>query len=139
MAKSGPLLIVEDDEDDLELLQDILKDMDIVNEVMFFRKADAALHFLKTSEENPFLIVSDVNLPGMNGLDFKKQIDSNDYLRKKSIPFIFLSTSSNEGAVKKAFTEMVVQGYFEKPILVKELQKMFQLIVEYWKASCHPY
>jgi CheY-like chemotaxis protein len=139
MAKSGPLLIIEDDEDDVELFRDILKDFQLSNKVMFFLKADEALHFLRTSDESPFLIISDVNLPGMNGLDLKKQIDSDPYLRQKSIPFIFLSTSSNEAAVKKAFTEMVVQGYFEKPILVEDLQKMFHQVIEYWRASCHPY
>ena len=139
MAKSGPILIVEDDEDDVELFEYVLKELNISNKVAFFRKADNALHFLRTSVENPFLIISDVNLPGMSGLDFKKQIDGDDYLRKKSIPFVLLSTSTTEAAVKKAFTEMAVQGYFEKPILMQELKKIFRLIIEYWTASCHPY
>lgn len=139
MAKTGAIVIVEDDEDDKELLEEVLREMKLPNKILFFNKALKAFEYLRSTIESPFLIISDVNLPGMSGLELKKQIDSEEYLRKKCIPFVFLSTSSNISCVKKAYEEMTIQGYFEKPLLIKELRNLLHCIIGYWKLSNRPY
>src|SRR3954447_12198428 len=138
MAKSGPIVIVEDDIDDVEIITDVFKELDTPNKLTFFSNGPDAFHYLKTTTEQPFIILCDINLPMVNGLNFKKQIDSDPQLRQKSIPFIFLSTSAGKRAVTEAYTEMTVQGFFKKDSSIDEIKKALTLIIDYWKLCKHP-
>ncbi len=137
MSVKGPIIIIEDDSDDVEFYVSTLTELGIENEIIFFDDAEHALKFLETTPKKPLIIISDINLPGMSGIDFKKRIQDNDYLRMKSIPFVFLTTSSNQASVAAAYL-MMVQGYFIKPNSVEELTEMFKQIIEYWKICKHP-
>ncbi len=135
--KNGPIILVEDDADDQEFISDALVMSGVKNEVLFFDNGVKALDFLIVTEQQPFLIISDVNLPILNGLQLKAEIESNEYLRKKSIPFIFLSTSADKKAVTEAF-DLSVQGFFVKENSYEGIQRQLKQIVEYWKNSKHP-
>src|SRR5688500_18498841 len=65
-SKSGPLIIIEDDLDDQEIIKEILKSLDISNTLLFFSDGTEALTYMQTMTEQPFLILCDVNLPKMN-------------------------------------------------------------------------
>jgi CheY-like chemotaxis protein len=138
MAKSGPIVIVEDDIDDQEIITDALREMGSSNELVVFPKAAEAFKYLKTSSDQQFIIICDINMPGMNGLDFKKQVDDDTQLRQKSIPFIFYSTADNHDIVKQAYANMTVQGFFKKEQSFTELKKTLTLIIDYWKLCRHP-
>ncbi len=73
MAISGPIIIVEDDIDDQEIFADVIKELGISNELIFFPRCPEALQFLQTSTKQPFIIICDINLPGLNGLEFKNK------------------------------------------------------------------
>ena len=139
MAKSGPIVIVEDDLDDQEIVSDVLKDLDVPNEVVYFERCSDAFTFLKSTTIQPFIILCDINLPQQNGLDFKKQIDADKELRHKSVPFIFYSTAAAPAVVTNAFTEMTVQGFFQKSSNIHELRHAMFIITQYWKLCKHPY
>ena len=138
MAKSGPIIIIEDDVDDESIMEDILKDLKISNKLVWFTKAEEAFRFLKTTSEQPFIIFCDVNLPRLNGVEFKRQIDNDKELRKKSIPFIFYSTSVDQQTVNEAYTQMTVQGFFKKSESYEESKKHIKVIIDYWQACKHP-
>lgn len=138
MAKSGPIVIIEDDIDDQEIVSDVIGDIGVPNEIIFFNECSEALTFLKTTLYQPFIILCDINLPKMSGLEFKKQVDSDSELRQKSVPFIFFSTAANKTIVTDAFTKMVVQGFFKKTHDLKELRYTLTIILEYWKLCKHP-
>ena len=89
MSKQGPILIIEDDQDDQYLLEEVFSALNIKNELKFFENGHFALEYLQTTKDKPFIILSDVNLPGMSGPDLKRSINENDRLRRKSIPFVF--------------------------------------------------
>src|SRR5688572_4400995 len=93
MRTQGPLVLVEDDSDDQEIIVSILKNLGLQNDVKLFHNGEEALNYLYEAIEEPFLILSDINMPIMDGIAFKKTIDNNDFLKKRCIPFIFLSTS----------------------------------------------
>ena len=137
MPKYGPILIVEDDEDDRLVMEEVFIDMGSKYERIYFNRSQEALEFLSTTLIQPFLVISDVNLPGMDGPEFKLTLNKNEYLRKKSIPFVFLTTTAKRQAVDKAY-EMMVQGYFEKPNNLKETKTLLKLIVDYWQICIHP-
>jgi CheY-like chemotaxis protein len=139
MAKAGPIVIVEDDVDDQEIITDVLNELGIANRLIFFSTCPDAFNYLKSTTELSFIILCDINLPGMNGLDFKKQIDNDPELRQKSIPFVFFSTSDDKRIVTEAYTDMTVQGYFKKSSSIEGLKKSLSIIMEYWKLCKHPH
>jgi CheY-like chemotaxis protein len=138
MPKSGPILLIEDDQDDQEMLQEVFTELKVPNILRFFDTCAKALDYLLTTIEKPFLIISDINLPAMTGMELKKEMNENEDLRKKSIPFIFLSTNPDQYIISKAY-EMLVQGYFVKPGSMRELKEVIKMIVEYWKVCKHPF
>ena len=138
MSRAGPILIIEDDQDDHEILQEAFTELEVRNKLLFFDKTKQAFDFLKTTSEKPFLILSDVNLPQQTGVEFKREVDSDPQLRKKSIPFVFFSTSIEKHAVDTAYKELTIQGFFQKSNNYQELKNVLSLIVEYWKVCQHP-
>jgi len=138
MSKSGPIIIVEDDRDDRDFLEKILFDLKIDNERIWFKTADVALEYLEHTPLSIFIIICDINLPGQNGIDFKKSIDTNPYLRKKSIPFIFYSTAAAQTIVNEAYSNVSVQGFFKKSSSFEESKFMISTIFSYWKICRHP-
>jgi CheY-like chemotaxis protein len=136
--KSGPIIIVEDDADDKEIFKEVIRDLKVYNEVLWFDNCGDAFYYLKTTNDQPFIIFCDVNLPKRNGLEFKRQLDKDDELRRKSIPFIFYSTSISQEMVNRAYTEMTVQGFFKKHNNYKDIRSTIELILDYWKACRHP-
>ena len=89
MSVEGPIVIVDDDEDDQVLIQKAIEELQISNACEIFDTCEEAFEFLLLTKIKPLVIFSDINLPKKSGLDFKKEIDSNSYLRQKSIPFVF--------------------------------------------------
>ena len=138
MSKLGPIVIVEDDLDDQEMIQEAMEEVGIKNELVFFDRSLKAFEFLKSTTQQPFLILSDVNLPAQNGIEFKRQIDEDRQLREKSIPFVFYSTAVDKNSVDTAYKELTVQGFFKKKNKYEELKKDLKLIVDYWTTCKHP-
>lgn len=137
MKNNHPILIVEDDVDDREFIQSALHAIGVKNEQVCFRDGESALKYLQTSDQETFLILSDINMPRLNGIELKKAINEDDGLRKKSIPFVFLTTSCAKKEVEKAF-DLMAQGFFTKPKNLNELKDTLQKVVGYWNACKHP-
>ena len=138
MAKSGPIVVVEDDEDDVLFLSDTLKQLEVTNRLIWFPNSSNALDYLSTTTDKPFFILCDVNLPLRNGIEFKREIDNDPVLRKRSIPFIFYSTSIEQRFVDMAYSEMTVQGFFQKGYDFKEISTAIKTIIDYWNLCQHP-
>ncbi|MBA3972334.1 MAG: response regulator [Bacteroidetes bacterium] len=135
---SGPIIIIEDDSDDIEMIEEVLKELNIPNKTVSFQNCTDAFDYLKNKDEQPFVIFSDVNLPGLSGIDLKKQIDKDEELRKKSIPFVFFSTWADKNTIDAAYTEMTVQGFFQKGNTYGKTKDIVRAILEYWKYCKHP-
>ena len=138
MAKSGPIIVVEDDIDDLDILKEALRENDCKHELVCFSTGPDAFHFLKNTSQQPFLILCDVNLPRQNGIEFKTQIDSDKDLRDKSIPFIFYSTHVSQYAVNEAYKNLTVQGFFQKNDTYEEFRNVIKTMIDYWTLCKHP-
>ena len=138
IMKSGPIILIEDDADDKEVLESIFRELKVLNQLVWFSKAAGAFDFLKATPEQPFLIFCDVNLPVEDGVSFKRRIDADPYLRQKSIPFVFYSTSIDQQTVNEAYTEVTVQGFFQKGSTYEEIKNTVKLIVDYWMQCRHP-
>ncbi|RYZ30530.1 MAG: response regulator [Chitinophagaceae bacterium] len=137
MNKNGPIVIIEDDYDDQEILQDIFIKLGHSNEVVFFPDGEVALAYINREEVFPFLILSDINMPKLNGLELKRKIHTDAQLQIKCIPYLFFTTTASKKAVIDAYS-MSAQGFFIKETSATELEKTIQVIVEYWKRCYSP-
>ncbi|MFN8288380.1 MAG: response regulator [Chitinophagales bacterium] len=136
--KQGPIILIEDDEDDALLFKEALEDLRVPNLLRHFKVCPDAWEYLITTREKPFIIFCDINLPLQNGLDFKAQLDENLYLRQKSIPFVFYTTTSNQNDINHAYQAMVVQGFFIKPSEFQRVKQTLSAIMQYWAICKHP-
>ena len=135
---AGPIILVEDDKDDKDIIEEVLRELNIPNKTIWFTRCKDAFEYLKNSNEQPFVIFSDINLPGVSGMEFKKQVDEHKELRKKSIPFVFFSTAADKNTIDEAYTKMTMQGFFQKGESYDETKNIVRTILEYWKICKHP-
>lgn len=137
MTSESPIVIVEDDADDQLIMQRTFDNLHLKKQILFFDNASLAYEYLMTTKDQPFIIISDINLPGINGIDFRRKIQNTEYLRKKSIPFVFFTTSASRKTVSEAF-DLTVQGFFTKSSTMNELASQLKIIMDYWHTSAHP-
>jgi CheY-like chemotaxis protein len=132
-----PIIIIDDDNDDLDLIQEAFSQLDIENEIIYFSNGLEFLDFIRATKNNAFFILCDVNMAKITGLDLKKMIFEDEVLRLKCVPFIFISTSYMLADVVQAYS-CDVQGYFIKPDTFEGIKNMLQFIVNYWSHSVQP-
>ena len=137
MSQFGPIIVIEDDEDDQFLILHCLLELEEKNICHCFSNGQQAYEYLLKTDEQPFLILCDVNMPVMNGLELRERIESDPKLKDKAIPFIFLSTSDSEGLVRKAYNG-TIQGFYKKAESFDELKESIRLIIAYWRRCLHP-
>lgn len=132
-----PIVVVEDDADDQFLLRKVFERLEIESELLFFYNGKEAWDYLKSTTKKTFMILCDINMPVMNGLELRQRINSDPEMRKKSIPFIFLSTAARTIDVEKAF-DLAAQGFFVKESTFREMEDALRVIVDYWDKCKHP-
>lgn len=137
MNKNGPVIIIEDDVDDQELLMQTFKKLNYPNELIFFANGEDALDFICAGDVLPFLILSDINIPKLNGLELRQKLKTDADLALMCIPYLFFSTALNQKIVIQAYSTSV-QGFFVKPTSVAELEKTITVIMEYWIMCAAP-
>src|SRR5688572_4824892 len=113
MNKNGPVIIIEDDLDDQEILQAIFQELNYHNEVVFLSDGEKALTYINREDVYPFLILSDINMPRLNGLELKQKIHTDAQLQVKCIPYLFFTTAASRQSVTDAYS-MSAQGFFIK-------------------------
>jgi CheY-like chemotaxis protein len=138
MVRKLPIVIVDDDADDRELIGEFSLELRPDHELRYFANGAEALQYLEKTDEQPFIILCDVNMPLMNGLELLEVIERTPYLRQKSIPFILLSTSGDKRYVVQAY-DLCVQGFFQKPSQMDELKNILKLTFDFWAKCLHPH
>ena len=137
MIFNEPIIIIEDDSDDIDIIVDCLQEMGVKNKVEIFRNADTAYTFLCRKEINPFIILSDINLPGINGFQLRDKIHEDEELRRKCIPYIFITTTGDSKYIFEAYSKNA-QGFFIKPNNHLAWKKLLSITFDYWDGSQKP-
>jgi CheY-like chemotaxis protein len=134
----GKIILVDDDVREKRLVELALKLANWDATVEFYQTAKDALRSLrKMAKEKVFLVISDMNMDGMSGLEFKDALDKEHVLSDNAIPFIFSSSSSSEEQIAEAYKHNI-QGFFSKPISLDEQAGILDAILKYWSISRHP-
>lgn len=134
---AGPIIIIEDDADDQYIFQKIIRELNVPNTIRFFNNGQLVLDYLQETEEQPFLIICDINMPLMNGLELRKCIERDEPMKKKIIPFIFLTTDASPALIQEAY-EVTIQGFFKKTTGYEATKRQLEQIIGYWSLCLHP-
>lgn len=125
MIKKTKIYIADDDEDDRMLIRVAIEN--VVQNVSVIEAVDGTqlLSMLSDDESGRQLVIMDMNMPRMSGLETLAIIKSND--RTRHIPVIMVSTASSPDLVKEAY-DQGINAYMTKPLFANEYQKIANLI-----------
>jgi CheY-like chemotaxis protein len=142
MNNLGRILIVEDDARDVELTLTALEEYNLANEVVVTHDGEEALdylfcrgHYVARSNENPAVMLLDLKLPKVDGLEVLRCVKSDDRLKK--IPVVVL-TSSHEEKDLLASYELGVNAYVVKPVDFHEFVNAIRELGVFWAVINSP-
>jgi DNA-binding response OmpR family regulator len=142
MSELGRILIVEDDPKDVELTLTALEEYNLANEVVVTRDGEEALDYLycrgnfkMRTSDNPAVLLLDLKLPKVDGLEVLQQIKSNEKL--KMIPVVVL-TSSREERDMVASYKLGVNAYVVKPVDFHEFVNAIKELGIFWAVINEP-
>jgi CheY-like chemotaxis protein len=137
-----PILLVEDDPRDLELTLVALERSQLANEVVIVRDGEAALEYLtrtgeyaSRNEGNPAVVLLDLKLPKVNGLEVLQTVRSTESLR--SIPVVMLTSSHEESDVLRSY-QLGVNAYVVKPVEFKQFVEAIADLGIFWAVLNEP-
>ncbi|MBN1975743.1 MAG: response regulator [Sedimentisphaerales bacterium] len=133
MKNCKPILLVEDDDVDAMTVRRAFKELKVTNQLIRSVNGEEALKYLKDqSNEAPCVILLDLNMPKMNGIEFLDFVKSDETL--KYIPAIVLTTSNEECDISGSFKHSAA-GYIVKPVEYKKFVEAIMTINLYWTLS----
>jgi CheY-like chemotaxis protein len=133
MRNLKPVLLVEDDSVDVMTVKRALKDLDVKNPLVRAPNGEEALKYLQNNANaEPCVILLDLNMPRMNGIEFLKIAKSDTGL--KGIPIVILTTSRADQD-KLACFDSSVAGYIVKPVDYKGFLDAMKILNLYWTLS----
>jgi len=133
MQKLKPILLVEDDSVDAMTVKRAMRDLQVNHSVIHSVNGEEAMKYLTSPDtEKPFVILLDLNMPKMNGIEFLKVIKAHPEL--KTIPVIVLTTSKERRDVLDSF-ELGASGYMVKPVDYSKFVEILSKIMIYWNSS----
>jgi CheY-like chemotaxis protein len=142
MAALGRILLVEDDAKDVELTMTALDEYNLANEVVVARDGQEALdylyyqgNFMRRAGENPAVLLLDLKLPKIDGLEVLQRIKSDDNLRM--IPVVVLTSSSEEKDMVASY-KLGVNAYVVKPVDFHEFVNAIKELGVFWAVINEP-
>jgi CheY-like chemotaxis protein len=131
-----PILLVEDDQVDVMTVTRALKEIHVTNPLVTLENGEDALNYLRAPDsEKPCIILLDLNMPIMNGIEFLQVAKQDDQL--KSIPVVVLTTSEEQQDKVNSFN-LGVAGYMAKPVDYRQFVEVMRAINAYWTISEMP-
>ncbi|MDE2366678.1 MAG: response regulator [Betaproteobacteria bacterium] len=131
-----PILLVEDDRVDTMTVKRALKEIHVTNPLVHLENGEEAVHYLQDPEhEKPCIILLDLNMPIMNGIEFLQVVKHDDQLRR--IPVVVLTTSEEQQDKVNSFN-LGVAGYMAKPVDYRQFVEVMRSIDAYWTISEMP-
>lgn len=133
---TGLILFIDDHVEEHELFRRSMRKIDTPNEIKAFKNGREALDFITNTKEEIFFIISDINMPKMDGLELKRRIEGIADIRARSIPFLFHSSQTSPAEIRTAFT-LGIQGFIKKGDY-DETVKLLKAIFYFWSNCIHP-
>lgn len=136
MPVKQPILLLEDDAVDVKTIQRALLNNKIQNPLEVFINGEEGMAYLDKSENpRPLLVLLDLNMPRMDGMEFLKKIKSESCVRR--IPVIVLTNSEDMTDINKIF-ELGAAGFIKKPDDYMEFVRSIKIVYDYWNLCLQP-
>jgi CheY-like chemotaxis protein len=136
MQTAQPILLVEDDNIDAMTVKRALKDLKVTNQLVRTTNGELALGYLRDdSRPKPCLILLDLNMPKMNGIEFLKVAKDEQILKR--IPVVVLTTSGEQRDLVDSY-KLSVAGYMLKSVDYKNFLETIRIVDLYWTLSQMP-
>ncbi|WP_281225646.1 response regulator [Flavobacterium aquiphilum] len=132
MSKSLNILLIEDDAIEVMKFNRVLKNLEQVHKIIEANNGEDALSILKNKVIIPDIIILDLNMPKINGIEFLGILKADDVL--KYIPAIVLTTSNNHRDLLE-FYRLGIAGYMLKPLKYEEYVDKIKKMIEYWSIN----
>jgi CheY-like chemotaxis protein len=133
MRNLRPILLAEDDSVDAMTVKRAFAELKVYNELVRVVNGEEAIEYLKThTDKKPCVILLDLNMPKMNGIEFLRVAKADDELRQ--IPVVVLTTSKDDRDKVETF-KFSVAGYIVKPVDYRKFVDAIKVLNLYWTLS----
>jgi len=129
LKKKLNVLLIEDNVIEVMKMDRTVSLLKLKHRITKAKTADEAFEILKQKDSFPDIILLDLNMPKISGIEFLSILKSNATL--KHIPTIILTTSDNEKDLNKCY-EIGVSGYILKPLKYEDYVKKIEIVLSYW-------
>ncbi len=130
----GNILLVEDNVDEVELIKRALKKSNIQNEVVVAYDGAEALDYIFNTKIMPDVILLDLKLPKINGLEVLKRLRAN--VKTKNLP-VFVLTTSDEAKDLIECHNLGITSYLNKPVDFKDFEATIRFFNDYWQVASY--
>lgn len=132
MTKSLNILLLEDDAIEVMKFNRVLNKLELNHKIIEANNGEQALDILKNKAIIPDIIVLDLNMPRLNGIEFLSILKNDEVL--KYIPSIILSTSANHKDMMECY-KIGIAGYILKPLKYEDYVDRIQKLLAYWSSN----
>ncbi|MFZ4105652.1 response regulator [Flavobacterium sp.] len=132
MVKLLNILFVEDDAIEVMMFNRVIQKIGINHKLIEASNGENALEILNAKEIIPDIILLDLNMPKLNGIEFLKIIKNNEAL--KHVPIIIFTTSNNHRDISDCY-KIGIAGYIIKPLKYDDYLVLVQKTLEYWSCN----
>lgn len=132
MTRELKILLIEDDTIELMKLNRAMLSLNMNHEVTEAKNGEDALELLLKEKYYPDIILLDLNMPKINGIEFLEILKNNESI--KFIPTIILTTSSNKKDLLECYN-IGIAGYVQKPLKYQDYIAKINILLSYWSAN----
>jgi len=132
MTRSLNILLIEDDTVEVMKFNRVLSKLELKHKIVQSSNGEDALEILKVKQFIPDIIILDLNMPKLSGIEFLTILKADGIL--KHIPSIVLSTSSNHSDLLECY-KIGIAGYILKPLKYEDYVRRINRLLDYWSVN----
>ena len=132
MARLLNILLIEDDTIEVMKFNRVLSTLKMNHKIIEANNGEEALEILKVKDIIPDIIILDLNMPKINGIEFLKILKQDEYLRY--IPAVILTTSNNHKDLLECY-KIGIAGYVLKPLKYEDYLDKIKKTLDYWSSN----
>ncbi len=126
------ILLIEDDQIEVMKLQRTISKLDLSQNIIEAKNGEEALEVLRSGQKLPDIILLDLNMPRMNGIEFLTILKNDEVLQY--IPTVILTTSENRSDLLKCY-QIGIAGYVIKPLKYEDYESKLTKVLNYWHIN----
>tara|TARA_R110000765_G_scaffold63058_2_gene122536 strand:- start:411 stop:812 length:402 start_codon:yes stop_codon:yes gene_type:complete len=126
------ILLIEDDLIEVMKLKRTVSKLNLKHSIIEAKNGEEALIYLRSGEKLPDIILLDLNMPRMNGIEFLAILKEDEILQY--LPTVILTTSENRADLLKCY-QAGIAGYVIKPLKYEDYEYKLNAVLEYWNVN----